>query len=83
MTAWHLMSFINSYVYIMLITGGGPYYATEVWGLYGYHAAFSQYRYGYGSSVMTMLVIVNVLLLLVLVKAFGMRRMLAHGKIEV
>lgn len=83
MTAWHLMSFINSYVYIMLITGGGPYYATEVWGLYGYHVAFSQYRYGYGSSVMTLLVVANMLLLVALVKAFGMRRMLARGKIEV
>lgn len=83
MTAWHLMSFINSYVYIMLITGGGPYYATEVWALYGYHAAFSQYRYGYGSSVMTVLIVINMLLLLALVRAFGMRRMLARGKIEV
>lgn len=82
MTAWHLMSFINSYVYIMLITGGGPYHATEVWSLYGYHAAFSQYRYGYGSSIMTVLVLINGLLLLLLMKAFGMRRMLARGKIE-
>jgi inositol-phosphate transport system permease protein len=83
MTAWHLMSFINSYVYIMLITGGGPYYATEVWALYGYHVAFSQYQYGYGASIITILVVVNGLLLLVLIKAFGMQRMLARGKIEV
>ena len=83
MTAWHLMSFMNSYVYIMLITGGGPYYATEVWALYGYHVAFNQYRYGYGASVMSMLVIVNVILLLILIRAFGMRRMLERGKIEV
>jgi inositol-phosphate transport system permease protein len=83
MTAWHLMSFLNSYVYIMLITGGGPYYATEVWALYGYHSAFSYYRYGYGASVMSLLVIVNLVLLLMVVRAFGMRRMLIRGKIEV
>lgn len=83
MTAWHLMSFLNSYVYIMLITGGGPYYATEVWSLYAYHAAFTQYRYGYGASLVTLLVVVNIVLLLVVLKAFGMQRMLTKGKIEV
>jgi len=83
MTVWHLMSFLNSYVYIMLITGGGPYYATEVWSLYAYHAAFTQYRYGYGASLTALLVVVNVVLLLFVLKAFGMRRMLARGKIEV
>jgi len=82
MTAWHLMSFLNSYVYIMLITGGGPYYATEVWSLYAYHAAFNSYRYGYGASLISLLVIVNVVLLFVVVRAFGMRRMLTKGKIE-
>ena len=83
MTAWHLMSFLNSYVYIMLITGGGPYYATEVWSLYAYHAAFTQYRYGYGASLVALLVAVNVVLLLIVLKAFGMQRMLTRGKIEV
>jgi inositol-phosphate transport system permease protein len=83
MTAWHLMSFLNSYVYIMLITGGGPYYATEVWSLYAYHAAFTRYRYGYGASLVALLVVVNVVLLLTVLRAFGMRRMLARGKIEV
>lgn len=83
MTAWHLMSFLNSYVYIMLITGGGPYYTTEVWSLYAYHAAFNQYRYGYGASLVTLLVAANIVLLLLVVRAFGMRRMLTRGKIEV
>lgn len=83
MTAWHLMSFLNSYVYIMLITGGGPYYRTEVWSLYAYHAAFNLYRYGYGASLVALLVVANILLLLLVLKAFGMRRMLTRGKIEV
>ena len=83
MTAWHLMSFINSYVYIFLITGGGPYHATEVWALYGYNAAFKNYQYGYGSSIMVVLVIINLILLVVLLKAFGMRRMIERSRIEV
>lgn len=82
MTAWHLMSFLNSYVYIMLITGGGPYYATEVWSLYAYHTAFNRYRYGYGASMTSLLVVLNLVLLSIVLKAFGMRRMLAKGKIE-
>jgi len=83
MTAWHLMSFLNSYVYIMLITRGGPYYATTVWSLYAYQTAFTQYRYGYGASLTVLLVVVNIILLLLVLKAFGMRQMLARGKIEV
>ncbi|MEM3485797.1 MAG: sugar ABC transporter permease [Candidatus Methanomethyliaceae archaeon] len=83
MTAWHLMSFLNSYVYIMLITGGGPYYATEVWSLYAYHVAFTQYRYGYGSSLTTLLVVTNIVLLFVVLRAFGVQRMLGRAKIEV
>jgi len=83
MTAWHLMSFINSYVYIFLITGGGPYHATEVWALYGYNSAFRNYQYGYGSSIMVVLVIINLILLVVLLKAFGMRRMIERSRIEV
>jgi len=83
MTAWHLMSFINSYVYIFLITGGGPYHATEVWALYGYNAAFKNYQYGYGSSIMVILVIINLILLVVLLKIFGMRRMIERSRIEV
>lgn len=83
MTAWHLMSFINSYVYIFLITGGGPYHATEVWALYGYNSAFKNYQYGYGSSIMVILVIINLILLLVLLKIFGMRRMIERSRIEI
>ncbi|MDK2864093.1 MAG: inositol-phosphate transport system permease protein, partial [Thermotogota bacterium] len=83
MTAWHLMSFANSYVYIMLITGGGPYYRTEVWSLYAYHTAFNRYRYGYGASLTTILIIVNIALLLLVLRGFGLRRMITRGKIEV
>ena len=83
MTAWHLMSFINSYVYIMLITNGGPYYATEVWSLYAYHTAFNRYNYGYGASMIAILVILNIVLLLVILKIFGIRKMLSRGRIEV
>lgn len=76
MVVWHLMSFINSYVYILLITEGGPYYATEVWALYGYDSAFKYFRYGYGSSLMMILVVVNTLLFLAVWRGFGVRRLM-------
>lgn len=83
MTIWHLMSFINSYVYVMLITGGGPYYATEVWSLYGYHAAFRDFQYGYGSSLVMILVAANAVLFFIAWKALGIRRLLAPTRVEV
>ena len=83
MTIWHLMSFINSYVYIMLITKGGPYYATEVWSLYGYHSAFQTHQYGYGSSLMMVLILVNAILFVIIWKIFGIGRLLRPSGVEV
>lgn len=82
MAIWHLMSFINSYVYIMLITGGGPYHATEVWSLYGYYSAFEAHKYGFGASLMIILVIVNAILFLLAWKAFGIKRMIKPARVE-
>lgn len=83
MTVWHLMSFMNSYVYIMLITGGGPYHSTEVWSLYGYNTAFKDFQYGYGSSMMMLLIIINGIFLIAALKIFGMRRMIETSRIEI
>jgi len=82
MTVWHLMSFINSYVYILLITNGGPYYSTEVWSLYGYHNAFQYYKYGYGSSLIMVLIVINTILFLLCWKLFGARRALRGPGVE-
>ena len=82
MTIWHLMSFINSYIYIMLITGGGPYYTTEVWSLYGYHSAFEAHQYGFGASLMSVLAVINIILFFLAWKAFGIGRMIRPAKVE-
>lgn len=82
MTAWHLMSFVNSYVYILLITNGGPYHATEVLSLYAYKTAFQQYEYGYGASLTVLLVVINLLLLWIVLRAFGAGKMLQRGRVE-
>jgi inositol-phosphate transport system permease protein len=83
MTIWHLMSFMNSYVYILLITGGGPYYATSVWSLYSYTSAFQQYQYGYGSSLMMILVFINSILFYITWKIFGVKRLIEPTKVGI
>jgi len=79
MTAWHLMSFMNSYVYILLITGGGPWHSTEVWSLFIYNTAFEEFRYGLGAAMTMVLVVVNVALLAILLKIFGFKKLATRG----
>jgi len=83
MTAWHLIAHLNSYVYILLLTDGGPYYRSEVWALYALHKSFDYYEFGYGASIAMLLVAVSVVLTLGIWKLFGFRRMMEPSRIEV
>ncbi len=83
MTAWHLIAHINSYVYILLLTDGGPYYRSEVWALYTLHRSFDFYEFGYGAAMAMLLVAVTVLLTLGIWRVFGLGRLLEPSKIEV
>ncbi len=83
MTAWHLIAHLNSYVYILLLTDGGPYYRSEVWALYALHKSFDYYEFGYGASIAILLVAVSVVLTLGIWKLFGFTRMMEPSRIEV
>ena len=83
MTAWHLIAHLNSYVYILLLTDGGPYYRSEVWALYALHKSFDYYEFGYGASIAMLLVAVSVILTLGIWKLFGFQRMMEPSRIEV
>jgi inositol-phosphate transport system permease protein len=83
MTAWHVISHLNSYVYILLLTDGGPYYRSEVWALYGFHQSFDYYEFGYGASIAMLLVFVSVALTLAIWKIFGFQRLMEPSRIEV
>jgi len=82
MTAWHLISHLNSYVYILLLTDGGPYYRSEVWALYGLHQSFDYYEFGYGAAIAMLLVSVSVFLTLAIWKIFGFQRLMEPSRIE-
>jgi inositol-phosphate transport system permease protein len=83
MTAWHVISHLNSYVYILLLTDGGPYYRSEVWALYGLHQSFDYYEFGYGASISMLLVFVSVTLTLAIWKVFGFQRLMEPSRIEI
>jgi len=81
MTAWHLIAHLNSYVYILLLTDGGPYYRSEVWALYGLHQSFNYYEFGYGASIAMLLVFVSVILTLAIWKIFGFQRLMEPSRV--
>jgi inositol-phosphate transport system permease protein len=83
MTAWHLLAHLNSYVYILLLTGGGPFYRSEVWALYAFHKSFQFYEFGYGAALAMILVSVSVALTLAVWKVFGFGRLMEPARIEV
>jgi len=82
MSIWHLMSMVNSYIYILLITKGGPYYSTTVWSLYGYQMAFVSNRYGMGSAVLLPLLLINIAVMIIAWKIFGIKRLLQPSVME-
>ncbi|MDP3046397.1 MAG: sugar ABC transporter permease, partial [Chloroflexota bacterium] len=55
-TAYQTLSLLTSFEQILLLTNGGPgFYTTEVWALYAYHTALSNYwgnsEFGFGSAL--------------------------------
>lgn len=83
MTAWHLIAHLNSYVYTLLLTGGGPYYGSEVWALYALHKSFNYHEFGYGAAIAMLLVSASVILTLSIWKLFGFTRLMEPSRIEV
>jgi len=74
------------YEYILLITKGGPFYASEVWSLYAYDVAFSTYsgtfQFGYGAALATILVIIGVGASVVYWRLFRFHELMETPRIE-
>jgi inositol-phosphate transport system permease protein len=83
MTIWQTLSLITSYEYILLLTDGGPLNKSEVWSLFSYHKAFSNYEFGYGAAISVVLVIIAIIIALIMLKLFGYEAMMNRGKIKV
>ncbi|MCG0275721.1 MAG: sugar ABC transporter permease [Thermosediminibacteraceae bacterium] len=82
MTIWQTLSLITSYEYILLITDGGPLNKSEVWSLFSYHKAFSNYEFGYGAAISMVLVILAVIIAIIMLKVFGYDAIMRRGNID-
>lgn len=86
-TAYQTLSLLTSYEYILLITRGGPFYASEVWALYSYDVAFSTYsgtfQFGYGAALATILVVIGIITSVVYWRIFRFRELMVTPQIEV
>ncbi len=60
-TAYETLSLFTSYEYIYIITNGGPGNRTNVWALYTYQMAFSNFQFGYAAALSLGLVILGVI----------------------
>jgi inositol-phosphate transport system permease protein len=83
MTIHQTLSLLVSFEYILLITGGGPFYDTTVFSLYAYRRAFENGQYAYGAALSLILIVIGVIAALVLWRLMDMRRLLQPPRIEV
>jgi len=86
--SYQTLSLLASYEYILLLTEGGPgFYTTEVWSLYAYHRALSNYfgnvQFGYGSALAAVLVVIGVIVSIIYLRVFKFGELVAEPKIEV
>lgn len=59
-TTYQTLSLLASFEAILLLTNGGPFYATEVWTLHAYHRAFEFAEFGYGAAMTLVIVLLGV-----------------------
>ncbi len=86
-TAFQTLSLLTSFEYILIITGGGPFFATTVWAMYAYNLAFGGYfapfQFGYGSAMSLVLVVIGAAASLFYWRVFRFRTMMTEPGIEV
>jgi inositol-phosphate transport system permease protein len=83
MTIHQTLSLLVSFEYVLLITGGGPFYDTTVFSLYAYRRAFESGEYAYGAALSLILVAIGVVAALALWRLMDMKRLLQPPRIEV
>ncbi len=85
---YQTLSLLASFEYILLLTNGGPgFYNTEVWSLYAYHRALSNYfgnvQFGFGAALAAILVVIGVIASVIYLRVFRFSEMVVEPKIEV
>jgi inositol-phosphate transport system permease protein len=87
-TAYQTLSLLTSFEYILLTTNGGPgFFATEVWSLYAFHLALSNYfgntQFGLGAAFAAVLVVLGVAAALTYLRVFRFGELIGPPRIEV
>jgi inositol-phosphate transport system permease protein len=73
LTIWHTLSFLTTFQYILMITGGGPFYASTPLALYTYTKAFQNMELGYGSALALVLILLSMIIILAFRQLLGLR----------
>lgn len=81
-TVYQTLALFTSFEYILALTDGGPFYATEVWSLYAYHNALQYFDFGYGAALASILVLIGIIASLVYWKVFRFEDSVVEPKIE-
>lgn len=79
---YQTLALLTSFEYILLVTGGGPFYDSTVYALYVYRRALQSGDYGYGAALAFVLVVVGVVTALAYWRGLKFGRMLITPKIE-
>lgn len=74
LTIWHTLSFLTTFQYILMITGGGPFYASTPLALYTYNKAFQNMELGYGSALALVLILLSMAIILGFRQILGLKR---------
>jgi inositol-phosphate transport system permease protein len=82
-TIYQTLSLLVSFEYIMLLTGGGPFFDTTVYALYIYRRAFESGQYAYGAALALFLIVIGIVFALLGWRFFDMQRLLQRPRIEV
>ena len=82
------MSLLASYEYILLTTNGGPgLYTTEVWSLWAFHTALSNYygnlEFGLGAAMAAILVLVGLVVSFTLLRVFRFNDLVSDPRVEI
>jgi inositol-phosphate transport system permease protein len=79
---YQTLALLTSYEYILLITGGGPFYDSTVYALYVFKRAIESGDYGYGAALAFILVLVGAVAAQFYWRFLNFERMITQPKIE-
>ena len=85
---YQTMSLMASYEYILLTTNGGPgLYATEVWSLWAFHTALSNYygnlEFGLGAAMAAGLVVIGLVVSFTMLRLFRFDELVSDPRVEI